>query len=135
MEKPRRQLKREEDLIKGNTLGLDMKKLDFQIMGFTFVKRRRERHLRPEEYEESLKRSREWFMKHPSAIFVAPGEGMGWDVVCVSLHRSYSDFARFKRNHDMELSHMITESESFVADMNPRVVVKPLSLKYLANAK
>lgn len=112
-----------------------MKKLGFQIMGFIFVKRRREKHLRPEEYEESLKKSREWFMKHPSAIFVAPGEGMGWDAICVSLHKSYSDFAQFKRNHDMELSYMITESESFVADMNPQVVVKPLILKYLPDAK
>lgn len=73
--------------------------------------------------------------KQPNVIFSAAGEGMGWDGVCVSFHESFSAFAEFKRKHDMELSDIVDDAESFLVDMNPGVVGKPFHLKYLAETK
>lgn len=107
----------------------------FKIMAFIFVKSRRENSLKPGKYEESLQKARAWFVKHSNVIFAGPGGGMGWDIACVSLHKSYSEFVQFKREHDTQFSDMIMESASFIADMNPQVIVKPLNLGYLADAK
>jgi hypothetical protein len=60
---------------------------------------------------------------------------MGWDAVCVSFHESYSDFAEFMRTHDSELADLMVESQTFHGDLNPGVIIKPLSLKYLLKPK
>jgi len=110
-------------------------KSGFEIIAFTFAKSRREEHLKPEKYEESMKKTREWFIKQPNVIFASVGEGLGWDRVCVSLHKSYSEFAELKRKHDTELANLITKSQSFIADMNPIVILKSFPIKYLEEAK
>lgn len=110
-------------------------RLGFEIVAFTFVKTRKEEHLMPERYEEAVKNIRKWFVKQPNVIFASVGEGLGWDCIYVSLHKNYTGFAQLKRKHDMELSSLIAKSESFIADMNPRVVLKPFHLKYLEEVK
>jgi len=60
---------------------------------------------------------------------------MGWDGVMISFHKSYSDFVRFKTAHDMELSDIITESRSFIVEVDPKIAVKPFHLKYLSEVK
>jgi hypothetical protein len=73
-------------------------------------------------------------MKQPNVVFVAEGQGIGWDGVCVSLHKNYSDFVEFIRKHNSDLNFII-ESQSFIANINPTTVVKPFHLKYLAEEK
>ena len=72
-------------------------------------------------------------MKKPNVILVQEGRGMGWNLLCISLHECYSDYAAFMRTHDAELSDYVVESQTFQADLNPGVTIKPFSLKYLAN--
>lgn len=107
----------------------------FEIIAFTFVKSPTEEHQKPEKYEEAVKKTRQWFMKQPNVVFASVGEGLGWDHIYVSLHKNYSEFAQLKRKHDTELSNLITNSQRFIADMNPKVILKPLNLKYLEDAK
>ena len=83
----------------------------------------------------AFKKVEEWMMKQPNVILSIDGQGMGWDAIFVSFHRSYSDFAEFIRKHDSELSDFLIESQSFIADINPTTIRKPFHLKYLADAK
>jgi hypothetical protein len=76
----------------------------------------------------------QWMMKQPNVILAVDGQGMGWDGVCVSFHKSYSDFTEFIRKHDSELSDLLIDSQTFIADTSPTTTRKPFHLKYLEKA-
>jgi len=126
----RRRAMLEENLIEGYTITPKFGKIGFEIVAFTFLKSKFRRT--GKEKDEALSRLREAYRKKSNVILVQDGRGMGWDAVCVSLHKNYSDFAQFIREHDSELSDLIIESQTFHADLNPGVTIKPFSLKYLA---
>jgi hypothetical protein len=60
---------------------------------------------------------------------------MGWDGIFISFHKSYSDYVEFMKKHNSEFSNLLVDSQSFIADINPKNIRKPLHLKYLADAK
>jgi len=130
----RRRARLEKGLIDGYTIVPQWKEMGFEIAAFTFIKWRRE-HLKQGKFEEISEKAKQWLAKQPNVVFAGPGEGMGWDGVMISFHKSYSDFVRFKTTHDMELSDIITESRSFLVEVDPKIAVKPFHLKYLSEAK
>jgi DNA-binding Lrp family transcriptional regulator len=130
----RRRTMLEEDFIEGYTVIPKFGQIGFEIAAFTFLKSKL-KHKIGEEKDEALKKLKDWYMKQRNVIFVLDGRGMGWDAVCVSFHESYSDFAEFMRTHDSELADLMVESQTFHGDLNPGVIIKPLSLKYLLKPK
>jgi DNA-binding Lrp family transcriptional regulator len=130
----RRRATLEENFIEGYTVIPKFGKIGFEIAAFTFLKGKLKQKT-GQEKEEGLKKMKDWYMKQPNVVFVLDGRGMGWDAVCLSFHESFSDFAEFIRAHDSELSDWIVESQTFHADLNPGVVIKPFHLKYLAKPK
>ena len=127
----RRRAMLEENSIEGYTVIPKFGQIGFEIAAFTFLKSKLKQK-KGKEKDEALKQLKDWYMKQPNVVLVLGGNGMGWDTVLVSLHKSYSDFAEFTRTHDSELSDWITESQTFHADLKPGVVIKPFHLKYLA---
>jgi len=87
-----------------------------------------------QEKEEARRKGKEWIMKQPNVILATSGQGMGWDGVTASLHKSYPDYIEFKRNLDREGAQFIGESQSSVALTNSRETIKPLNFKYLEKA-
>lgn len=130
----RRRAALEENFIEGYTVIPKLGKIGFEIAAFTFLKSKLKQKT-GQEKEEGLKKMKDWYMKQPNVVLVLDGRGMGWDAVCLSFHESFSDFAEFIRAHDSELSDWIVESQTFHADLNPEVVIKPFHLKYLAKPK
>jgi DNA-binding Lrp family transcriptional regulator len=130
----RRRATLEENFIEGYTVIPKFGKIGFEIAAFTFLKSKLKQKT-GQEKEEGLKKMKEWYMKQPNVVLVLDGRGMGWDAVCLSFHESFSDFAEFIRAHDSELSDWIIESQTFHADLNPGIVIKPFHLKYLAKPK
>ena len=130
----RRRATLEENFIVGYTVIPKFGKIGFEIAAFTFLKSKLKQKT-GQEKEEGLKKMKDWYMKQPNVVLVLDGRGMGWDAVCLSLHESFSDFAEFIRAHDSELSDWIIESQTFHADLNPGIVIKPFHLKYLAKTK
>ena len=124
----------EENYIEGYTVVPKFGKIGFEIAAFTFLKSKLKQKT-GQERDEALKKLKEWYMKQSNVVLVLDGRGMGWDAVCVSLHKSFSDFAEFIRAHDSELSNWIVESQTFHADLKPGIVIKPFHLKYLAKTK
>jgi DNA-binding Lrp family transcriptional regulator len=129
----RRRTMLEANLIEGYTITPTFGKIGFELTAFTFTKSKQ--HKLGKEKDEALKKLKDWYMKQPNVVLVVDGRGMGWDAVCVSLHKNYADFAQFARAHDSELAEFITDSQTFTADLNPGVIIKPFSLKYLAELK
>lgn len=130
----RRRTRLEKGFIDGYTAIPNFEKAGFELIAFTFVKSRF-RSAKLEEKEEARQQGKEWILKQPNCILALSGQGMGWDGVCVSFHKSYSDLAEFKRNLNTKGSDFITENESFVAVTDPKLVVKPFHFKYLADVK
>ena len=126
----RRRALLEQNYIDGYTIIPKFGKIGFEIAAFTFLKSKLKQQT-GEERDEALKKLNEWYMNQSNVLLVHDGRGMGWDAVCVSLHRSFSDFAEFIRIQDSELSDWIIENQSFNADLKNGGVIKPFHLKYL----
>jgi DNA-binding Lrp family transcriptional regulator len=130
----RRRGRIEKNLIEGYTAIPKWEKIGFELIAFTFVKTNRSYS----DYKKGsaiLNTGREWIMKQPNIAFALPGEGLEWDGVIMSYHKSYSDYAEFKIKLDQDLSNIIIESRSFIAPTKENMVTKPLHFKYLAEAK
>jgi DNA-binding Lrp family transcriptional regulator len=130
----RRRSMLEKNYIEGYTIIPKFEKIGFEIAAFTFLKSKLKQKT-GQEKDEALKKLNEWYMKQPNVLLVQEGRGIGWDAICVSLHKSFPDFAEFIRAQDSELSDWIIESQTFHADLNPGIAIKPFHLKYLEKIK
>jgi len=122
----------EKTLIEGYTVVPKLKKMGFEIMALTFIADRREALTRG-RLEEAQKKAREWHSKRPNVIYAGAGQGMGWNGVMVSVHKSYSDYVRFKAEHDKELGEYLADTQSFIMEVDPDTALKPFNLSYLAD--
>jgi DNA-binding Lrp family transcriptional regulator len=130
----RRRATLEKGFLEGYTTIPKWEKIGFELIAFNFVKHKI-KYAKPEVREEALRKVDEWMMEQPNVILAIGGQGMGWDGVFVSFHKSYSDFAEFMRKHNSELSDLMIDSQSFIADINSATIRKPFHLKYLAETK
>ena len=130
----RRRALLEENYIEGYTIIPKLGKIGFEIAAFTFLKHKL-KNKTGREKDQALRQLNEWYMKQPNVLVVQDGKGMSWDAICVSVHKSFSDFADFIRAQDSELSNWIVESQTFHADLKPGLTIKPFHLKYLANSQ
>jgi len=124
----------EENYIEGYTIIPKFGKIGFEIAAFTFLKSKLKQKT-GQEKDEALKKLNEWYMNQPNVLVVQDGRGMGWDAICISMHKSFSDFAEFIRAQDSELSDWIIESQTFHVDLKPGIAIKPFHLKYLAKTQ
>jgi len=130
----RRRAMLERELMDGYTAIPRWKEIGYELVAFTFVKHKI-KYAKPDVRKEAFRRVEEWMMNQPNVVLAIDGQGMGWDGICVSFHKSYSDFTEFIRKHDSDLSDLLVESQSFVATTNPTRIRKPFHLKYLAKEK
>ena len=130
----RRRANIEKNFIDGYTAIPKWEKIGFEIVAFTFVKHKI-KYAKPEVREAAFRKVEEWMMKQPNVIFAIEGQGMGWDGICVSVHKSYSDFTEFMKKHNSELSDVLIDSQSFISNIEPTTIRKPFHLKYLEKAK
>ncbi|MGA2309031.1 MAG: Lrp/AsnC family transcriptional regulator [Candidatus Bathyarchaeia archaeon] len=130
----RKRVNLEKSFIDGYTAIPKWEKIGFELVVFSFVKHNI-KYTKPEVSEAAFKRVKEWMMKQPNVILAIEGQGMGWDGIFVSFHKSYSDYVEFMREHNSEFSNLLIDSQSFIANINPTSIRKPFHLKYLADAK
>jgi DNA-binding Lrp family transcriptional regulator len=130
----RRRTMLENNYLEGYTVIPKFGHMGYELVTFTFMKSK-VKYKKGAEKEAALNKMKEHFMKKPNVVLVTTGQGMGSDIVCISLHENYSDYANFVRENDSELADLMIESQSFHADLKPGVTIKPFHLKYLAKSK
>jgi DNA-binding Lrp family transcriptional regulator len=130
----RRRARLEKEIIDGYTMIPKWKKLGYDILAFTFIKSKQDLWLK-ENYDVIRKRARKWLMKHPNVLMSGGCRGMGMNGVMVSVHKSYSDFDSFMTEHRIELGDMLADIDSIIVNLEGNDVLKPLHLKYLADAE
>jgi DNA-binding Lrp family transcriptional regulator len=124
----------EKNYIEGYTIIPKFGQIGFEIAAFTFLKSKAD-HLDGTEREKALQKLRDWYMKQPNVVFVQEGQGMGYDAICISLHKSYTEYAEFLRTQASDMCDLVLDSQTFVLDLKPGVRIKPFNFKYLANQK
>jgi len=130
----RRRAMLEENYTEGYTVIPKLGRIGFEIAAFTFLKSKLKQKTGPGK-DEALKKLKKWYEEQSCVLLVTDGRGMGWDAVCVSLHKNFTDFSNFIKAHDSELSDWIVDSQTFHADLKDEEAIKPFHLKYLANLK
>jgi len=106
----------------------DLRKLGFEIIAITFGNKKREQ--RPETKVTKVKGLT---AKNPNMIFVSTGMGLGSDVVAVSVHKNYSDYAEYLQEIRAEWGESMTLTGSFLIALDSDNVLRPLSLRYIAD--
>jgi DNA-binding Lrp family transcriptional regulator len=127
----RRRTMLEKNYIDGYTIIPKFGQMGFELVAFTFVKSKLKDY-KGSDVSSAIDRMKEWYMKKPNVLLTIGGRGLGYDLMIVSVHENYSDFAKFMRENESELSDLTIESQSFRADLTPGLVIKPFHLKYLA---
>jgi len=115
-----------EGIIQEFTAIPDFAKLGYEIMALTIAKAKAT--LSPDQQEKAKK----LVLEEPRVIFVANAEGMGRNGVMISLHKSYSDYHDFVTNLKFRSEGYVEDVETMLVSLNSPVVIKPLSLAYLA---
>jgi len=105
----------------------NMAKLGFEIIAVTFGKRNYQKHP-----DINLQKAEDFAERHPEIIFGASGSGLGYDRILISIHRSYSDYSKFSQEMRNEWTG-IMDTQSFIINLKSKDVVRPLSLKHLAD--
>ncbi len=115
-----------EGVIREFTVIPDFVKLGYEIMAITCVK------IKEKMVIEMEKKAEEYMKTQPNIIFAGGGaQGMGKNGLMISLHESYSDFSNFLTNHMIYWGDNVEDHFSILVSLKERIV-KPLSLKYLA---
>lgn len=121
----------EQGYIKSYTVVPDFAKMGYQILAFTFF--RMKSYPSAREAEEIVRRASEWVGNRNNVVFAADGQGLrGKDVVVMSFHKNYPEYADFMRSLAVDWSQMVTDFESFMVSIGTGYKMKPLDLKYLA---
>ncbi|UCC58191.1 MAG: Lrp/AsnC family transcriptional regulator [Candidatus Bathyarchaeum sp.] len=121
----------EKEYIKTYTIIPDFEKLGYQIMAFTFAKRKA--YPGNEVAAEIAQKSKKWVDKRPNVIFGADGEGLGKDIVLISFHKNYSAYAEFTRSFAMDMGTSLDNFESFLVSIGSGYKLRDFDLKYLAD--
>jgi DNA-binding Lrp family transcriptional regulator len=106
----------------------DLSKLGFEILAFTFARWKYDKYA-----EERVQETKAFLAKHPNMLFVSTGSGMNWDRVCVSVHKSYSDYAKFMQELRADWEEYLERPVSFIVSLQSNSILRNLSFKYLAD--
>ena len=130
----RRRAKLEKDVIDGYTLVPKWEKLGYAILAFTFAKTKQTLGSK-EKYTVARERGTKWLMNQANVIMSSGCRGMGVNGFMISVHKSYSDFDSFMAKHKRELGDMYIDIQTILVNLGGNQILKPLHLKYLAEAK
>ena len=124
----------ERELLDGYTAIPKWEKLGYEIFAMTFIKIKADIATK-RRYDEVRKRGMEWLASQSIVVMAGGCRGFGVDSFMMSFHKSYSDYDEFTRSYKLELGDFIDDVQSVLVNLGGKELIKPFSLKYLAEAK
>src|SRR3990170_5278963 len=112
-------------VIQQYTIIPDFTKLGFELLAITTGKFKVPRN------EKFMERAIAWMKKYPNILFSSRAQGMGKDAVIISLHKDFTDYENFMVALKSDWIDSVEDEESILVSLKG-IVVKPFSLKYLA---
>ncbi len=115
-------------MIENYTIIPNFRKLGFEILAFTYAK------MRPEFFtKETLEEARRDAQHFPDAISVCSGEGLGMNLLIISLNKNYAEYNRRESRMRLHWKDFIEDVQSFIVPIGEREI-KRFSLAYLKDA-
>ena len=129
----RRRAKMEKELSFKYTVIPDFAKLGMEIMAFHFTNWRTESYETLGKMKDFQKRVDKWISDRPNIIFASSGQGLGMSRITVTVHRSYSDFVKFKMEAENDWGKLFAQYETFIVSLKSDKVKRPITFEYLAD--
>lgn len=121
-----------EGVVREYTVIPDFQKLGYSLAALTFG-RVKDEFRRPEMLDEARRKFVKSFKETAFEVILDErGRGMEYDGVIVSFHRSYSEYADFKRWIKQMPFIDASRLDSFLIDLNDKVHHRYLTFSYLA---
>jgi DNA-binding Lrp family transcriptional regulator len=105
----------------------DLTELGFELFAITTAKFKVPRN------EKFVERGVNYMKKYPNILFSSRVQGMGKDAVIVSLHKDFTEYENFMVTLKTDWIDAAEDIESILISLKGSIV-KPFSLKYLAEA-
>jgi len=119
-----------EPYIRSYTVVPEFNKVGYEVLAVTFAKIKT---YDKKEVTDQLELAAKWVKTHPNIVFASDGEGLGKDMVMVSIHKNYSKYADFMRDCTANFSKYLMEVQSFIVSLKTAKMSKPFDLTYLAD--
>jgi len=129
----RRRATLEENLIDGYTTIPVWEKIDYKLLVIILIKSKPVFSTK-EKYLEVRKRGVEWLMKQPNVIMGGACEGLGVNSFIMSIHKNYGEYDEFIHRVRLEMGDLIDDIKTLIINLTASERLKPLHLKYLAEA-
>jgi hypothetical protein len=62
---------------------------------------------------------------------MSTGSGFGWDRVCISVHKDYSDYSKVMQDFKSEWGQYCESFSSFIVSLQSDNILRNLSFKHL----
>jgi len=105
----------------------NLKKLGFDVLTLMFGKQKKEK-----DDDRNVEAAKAFIAKHPNVLFVSTGTGVDHDRVAISVHKSYSDYALYRRETVAQLAEYMDHPISFLISLQGDTMLRKFTLKYLA---
>lgn len=115
-----------EGVIREFTVTPDLVKMGYEIMAIICFKAK----MKVELIERAIK----WAMARPNVIFAGRVEGMGKNGLMISIHKDFAEFSDFIADLMIEWGDEVQDYSTLLTPLKG-TIIKPLSLKYLAELK
>jgi len=120
--------KLEKEAIANYTVVPDFPTLGYDLMAFTLLS---SIGAKP----EAVEKAKEWAKKRPNIIFASQGEGMNINGIMISLHKDFAEYSKFMLELRRDWSELLKDVQTFLVSFEGSMILKPLSLTYLGEAK
>jgi len=120
--------KLEKEAIANYTVVPDFPTLGYDLMAFTLIS---STGAKP----EAIEKTKEWAKKRPNIIFASQGEGMNINGIMISLHKDFAEYSKFMLELRRDWSELLKDVQTFLVSFEGSMILKPLSLTYLGEAK
>jgi DNA-binding Lrp family transcriptional regulator len=112
----------------------DFLKIGFTIMAFNFITLNNEaERMSMEKSKSYLEKVASFLKKYPNIIFATTGRGLGMRRLAISVHKSYTDYLKFRTNLDLEWAELLEKSASFIVSLDGDNIVRNFSFEGLVN--
>ena len=129
----RRRARLEKELSLDYTVFPSFSKLGIEILAFHFFNWKSEEYPTLRDNKDFQKSVVEFISRQNSIIFCSSGQGCGMSRMCISIHRDYSEYVAFKRKIQEKWGSHLAKHDAFVVSLKSDRVLRPLTLKYLAD--
>lgn len=104
----------------------DFEKLGFEIIAFTFADLRHDAH-----NDEKAEEAKGFLSNRSNIVLASTGRGLQRDMVCVSIHKSYADYAKLREEFNKNWGDYMTRFDSFIISIESDNILKQFSFKHL----